>query len=321
VVGPRHFGIFLVSKEQPAIRVISAFLNLARLRIVGMELVACAIGFIVAYRGEFLLPLFLWTLTGTALLSSGACTLNCYMEREKDALMPRTCGRPIPAGVISPLTALAYGVCLVLAGSLCLFWQVNVLAGILGLVAVFVYLAVYTPAKQLTWLNTSIGAVPGAIPPLIGWAAARGELDAGGWILFAMLFIWQHTHFFPIAWLYKNDYQAAGFQMLPVLEETGEKTFRLTVYTAIALLPVSMLLCGSNLTGSSYCFGAAIFGIILIVSAIRLLRQPSRAAALAVLHLSLFYLPVLLAAVILDRYGAQVGNNVHSWLATVCQWT
>ena len=310
-----------MSTNQQALSVFFAFVNLARLRIVGMVMVACAIGFILSYHGPFLFPRFFWTLIGTALLSGGACTLNCYLERESDALMPRTCRRPIPAGMIAPTTALLFGVSLILTGSFLLFGIINMLSGLLGLAAVFVYLAIYTPAKRLTWMNTSIGAVPGAIPPLIGWASATGQIDPGGWILFAMLFLWQHTHFFPIAWLYRDDYQKGGMRMLPVLEITGEKTFRLTILAAIALLPISMLLYGLGLTGYAYCFGAVLFGVLLIVAGFRLSRQPSRAAAHSVLILSLFYLPAILAAVVLDRYGSQFGAQFHGWLETVWRWT
>jgi protoheme IX farnesyltransferase len=310
-----------MSKKQQTAQVFLAFVNLARLRIVVMELVACSIGYILADRGQFLWPLFLWTLLGTGLLSGGACALNCYLEREQDALMPRTCKRPIPAGIISPATGLGYGLALVLTGALILFGKVNMLSGLLGLAAAVIYLAIYTPAKRLTWMNTSIGALPGAIPPLIGWASARGQIDAGGWILFAMLFIWQHTHFFPIAWLYRDDYQKGGFKMLPVLEVTGEKTFRLTVLTALALLPVSMLLCLSASTGTAYCIGAALSTGLLIAASFRLSQKPSRAAARAVLLLSLVYLPVILGAVVLDRYGGQCGSHFQAWLGTVWRWT
>jgi protoheme IX farnesyltransferase len=304
-----------------AANVASAFINLARLRIVGMVMVACAIGFIISYRGDFLFDRFFWTLIGTGLLSAGSCTLNCYLEREADALMPRTCKRPLPAGVITPATALGFGLTLILTGSLLLFSKANMISGLLGLLAAFVYLAIYTPAKKLTWLNTSIGALPGAIPPLIGWEAARGQIDFGGWVLFAMLFIWQHTHFFPIAWLYKTDYQLAGFRMLPVLEKEGVNTFRLTLITAIVLLPISMLLLGSNSIGPAYFLGAGLFGFLLIAAGFRFWRQPSRAAARTVLFLSLFYLPVIFGAVLFDRYGAQIGDQFHVWLETVRPWT
>jgi protoheme IX farnesyltransferase len=310
-----------MTKNQTAVNVFFAFVNLARLRIVGMVLVAGSIGFILAYRGHFPLPRFFWTLLGTALVTGGACALNCYLEREADALMPRTCRRPIPAGIISPASALWFGVILVLAGWFLLFAEINMLAGLLGLALVFIYLAIYTPAKRLTWMNTSIGALPGAIPPLIGWASARGQIDPGGWILFAMLFLWQHTHFFPIAWLYRDDYEKAGFRMLPVLESTGEKTFALTVLSAVALLPISMLLYGADFTGVAYRIGSTLAGILLIGAGIRLSWKRSRSAARFVLVLSLFYLPVIFAAVVLDRYGGQFVSHFYEWLEPVLRWT
>jgi heme o synthase len=310
-----------MNKNQAATNIILAYLDLTRLRIAGMELVACSIGFILAYRGDFPLLRFFWTLIGTGLLTGGACTLNCYLERDADALMLRTQSRPIPAGLISPANALAFGASLVLTGCFVLFSQINPLAGLLGLALVFIYLAIYTPAKRLTWMNTPIGALPGAIPPLIGWASARGQIDPGGWILFAMLFVWQHTHFFPIAWIYRDDYQKAGFRMLPVLESNGEKTFLLTVLSAIALLPISMLLYGSPFTGLAYLIGSTLSAIVLIAAGFRLSRHPSRATAHATMILSLFYLPVILASVLLDRYGTQVVHQLLVWLEPVWRWT
>ena len=312
-----------MNNNQPSANLFLAFMNLTRLRIAGMELIACSIGFILSYTGHFPLLRFFWTLIGTGLLSGGACALNCYIERDLDALMPRTCRRPIPAGVISPTYALIFGLSLVLSGCFLLIWQVNMLSGMLGLTAAFVYLAIYTPSKRVTWLNTSIGAVPGAIPPLIGWASATGQIDPGGWCLFTMLFLWQHTHFFPIAWLYRDDYQKAGFRMLPVLEIKGEKTFLLTIVAAVALLPISMLLSGMGLagSGSAYCFGSALLCVLLIAAGFRLSQLRSRPAAHAVLFLSLFYLPVILAAVILDRYGMRIGSHFHDWLETIWRWT
>jgi protoheme IX farnesyltransferase len=310
-----------MSKSGRAPNIISAYVDLMRMRILVMVMVACAIGYILSYRDSFQTMRFIWTLLGTGLLSGGSCALNCYVERDLDALMPRTRERPIPAGIISPGKALAFGIGLLVTGSILLFTQINMLTGFLGLAAAVVYLALYTPAKRFTWLNTSIGAIPGAIPPLIGWASARGELDPGGWILFAMLFLWQHTHFFPIAWLYKDDYEKGGFQMLPVLELNGKNTFRLTILSAIALLPVSLLLYAMGLTGYAYCVGAALFGAFLIAAGFKLAQQPSRKAARNVLFLSVFYLPVILVAVVLDRYGTTFGNHFLSWLETVWRWT
>ena len=313
-------GISLTAIVQTPVNVFFAFMNLLRLRIVVMVLVTYSIGFILAYHGQFCFSSFFYALIGIACLSGGACALNCYIERDLDALMPRTSGRPIPAGEISPGSALLFGTVLILAGCILLFSKVNTLSGLLGFFAAFIYLMLYTPAKRLTWLNTSIGALPGAIPPMIGWAVARGQIESGGWILFAMLFLWQHTHFFPIAWLYKGDYQKGGFKMLPVLESNGKKTFFLTILSAITLLPVSMLLYFLSGAGFAYCLGSLICGLLLIAAAIRWSRHPSREHARAILLLSVIYLPVIFIAVVLDRYGAQMGSYFHEYLGILLRW-
>jgi protoheme IX farnesyltransferase len=293
-----------MSKEKTSTNIFSAYVNLLRMRILTMVMVTAAIGYLLAYRGDFNLLRFAAALIGTGLMSGASCALNCYIERDLDALMPRTSNRPLPTGLIKPVHAFIYGIVLLIAGAVLLF-SINTLTGFLGLTATFVYLAIYTPAKRFTWLNTTIGALPGAIPPLIGWAAARSELSPGAWILFAMIFLWQHAHFLPIAWLYRSDYAKAGFHMLPVLETRGEKTFLLTVLSALLLLPVSLMLNGLNLTGTAYGVGAAILGILFIASGIRLSYNPSKAAAHAVLLVSILYLPVILASVLIDRYGPQ----------------
>jgi heme o synthase len=280
----------------------AALLDLARIRIAVMVVISCAVGFVLAYKGRFDLMHFACASIGTGLLSSGSCAINCYIERDLDAMMPRTAQRPIPAGVISPRSALLFGVFLIVSGALML-QAVNTLSTCLGLAAAVIYLGLYTPAKRWTWLNTSIGAVPGAIPPLIGWAAASGTIGLGGWILFAMLFIWQHTHFLPIAWLFRDDYRAAGFKMLPALENSGEKTFWLTIATAILLVPLSATLYWSNnpLAGPAYALASVIGGLTLIASSIKWWKNRSRAGARMVLFVSLLYLPALLVAVIVDR--------------------
>jgi protoheme IX farnesyltransferase len=289
--------------KSPGQEKIAAFLDLARVRIAVMVVISAAVGFILAYKGSFNFLRFACALTGTGLLSSGSCALNCFIERDLDAVMPRTASRPIPAGVITPNTALLFGLFLIVSGALTLLLFCNTVCAILGLAATVIYLGMYTPAKRWTWLNTSIGAVPGAIPPLIGWAAASGTINLGGWTLFAMLFIWQHTHFLPIAWLFRDDYRAAGFKMLPALESTGEKTFALTIATAILLLPVSVMLCrtSSPFAGPAYGLASVVGGLTLIATSVHWWKSRSRKGARMVLLLSLLYLPALLAAVIIDR--------------------
>ncbi|HEY9681033.1 MAG TPA: heme o synthase [Oculatellaceae cyanobacterium] len=296
---PTSFYLFMNSIQGQRT---AAFLNLARIRIAFMVVISCGVGFVLAYQGTFDIVRFICASIGTGLLSSGSCTINCYIERDLDALMPRTAGRPIPAGIVSPGLALSYGIGLIVVGTI-LLMTVNLLSTVLGLAAVAIYLGMYTPAKQWTWLNTSIGAIPGAIPPLIGWAAASGTIGLGGWILFALMFIWQHTHFLPIAWMFKDEYRAAGFKMLPSIENGGEKTFALTIITAILLLPLSAMLywSGNPFVGPAYCFASFLGAIALIFSSARWRINRSREGARTVLLLSLLYLPVLLVGAVIDR--------------------
>jgi heme o synthase len=186
------------------------YLELAKPRILAMVLVTTTLGFFLGGRGMHPLPLFLLTLLGVGCATGGAAMLNNYFERNSDAKMNRTRGRALPAGLIEPARALPGGVGLVLFGVLLLVWAVNLLTGFLVLLAAFLYVLVYTPMKKITWLNTTFGAIPGALPPMAGWAAATGRIDPGAWVLFAILFVWQHPHFFAIAWMYRDDYKAAG---------------------------------------------------------------------------------------------------------------
>lgn len=286
----------------------SALVDLARTRIAFMVVISCAVGYVLAYKDPFDYVRFISAMLGTGLLSSGGCAINCYIERDLDAIMPRTAQRPIPAGVISPAAALIYGLSLIISGALILFVFSNLTCTALGLSAVAIYLGMYTPAKRWTWLNTTIGAVPGAIPPLIGWAAAAGEVAPGGWLLFAMLFVWQHTHFLPIAWIYKEDYRSAGFQMLTTIDESSDRTHALTIATAVILLPLSAMLywTGHSIAGPSYGIATLLGGLTLVVTSVQWRRNPSRKAARMVLLMSVLYLPAIFAAVVIDR---------------VCGWT
>ena len=208
--------------------IFSAYLELTKPRIAVMVLVMAALGY---YLGTVQSGIFVgWTafllaMLGTGMAGGGASALNQYLERDVDALMQRTRDRPLPTGSISPQGALYFGVILALAGCFLLLFQANVLAAFLALQSTFLYVLVYTPMKRLTWLNTSVGAIPGAMPPLIGWAASTGTLHIGAWILFAVLYIWQHPHFFAIAWIYRDDYARGGLKMLPVVKPDGKNMF------------------------------------------------------------------------------------------------
>lgn len=277
--------------------------QLAKPRIVGMVLVTTATGYFVGAGGiaswdrALLLAL---TLLGTGLAAAGAAVLNNYLERETDARMERTRLRALPAGRIEPAFALALGVMLVLAGVCLLASTVNLLAAFLVLLTAFLYVIVYTPLKKVTWLNTPIGAIPGALPPMVGWAAAADNLHVGAWILFGILFLWQHPHFYAIAWMYRDDYKAAGYKMLSTIDPTGRRVFRQAILFSLALIPVSIALTGFGLTGRLYLIGAVFLGSALLAASLHLAQHQRLADARRVLLASVVYLPLLLILIVLD---------------------
>lgn len=277
-----------------------ATLELTKPRIVAMVLVTTALGFFLGHTGSWSWPLFLLTLTGVGLATGGAAVLNNYLERDTDALMERTRHRALPAGLMDPQHALGLGVSLVLAGVLILARGVNLLTAFLVLLAVFLYVVVYTPLKKLTWLNTTFGAIPGAIPPLAGWAAASESLAPGAWLLFAILFAWQHPHFFAIAWMYREDYRAAGLRMLPAVERDGRRTFRYTILFAMLLWLVSVGPSLMGMTGRVYLAGALLLGGGMVAMAVLFRLQPTVADARRLLKTSVVYLPALLLLILAD---------------------
>jgi len=279
---------------------IGLYWELAKPRILLMVLVTTALGFFLGARGiDSVLHLCL-TLLGVGCATGGAAMLNNYLERDLDAKMVRTRSRALPAGLIEPHRVLTLGVGLVLCGVLLLAWKVNLLTGFLVLLAGFLYVLVYTPLKRITWLNTSFGAIPGAIPPMAGWVAATGRLDPGAWVLFAILFAWQHPHFYAIAWIFREDYRAAGFKMLPVVEPGGERMFRQTILFSILLLAVSLLPTVVGVTGRPYFCGALLGGVFILVAALRFARRREVADARRLLRATILYLPALLLLITLD---------------------
>ncbi|MGA2248773.1 MAG: heme o synthase [Verrucomicrobiota bacterium] len=276
------------------------YLELAKPRILSMVLVTTTLGIILGGHGIHPLPLMLDALMGVGGATGGAAMLNNYLERNSDAKMRRTRGRALPAGLIEPNRALMAGVSLVLGGVLLLVWAVNLLTGFLVLLAAFLYVLVYTPVKKITWLNTTLGAIPGAIPPLAGWAAVTGRIDPGAWVLFAILFVWQHPHFFAIAWMFRDDYRTAGFKMLPVVEPDGESTFRQTLVFSVLLIGVSLLPTVIGMTGRFYFCGAMAIGLLMLAAAVRFAQQHNAADARTLLKASVLYLPLLLLFIILD---------------------
>ena len=253
----------------------------------------------------------LQTLVGVALVSAGASALNEAIERRSDACMHRTANRPIPSGRMSLPVGIVLGLVAVFAGALCLVRFTNLLTVALALLTVFTYVAVYTPLKRYTTLATFIGAFPGAMPPLLGWTAARGRIEGPAVALFAILFLWQFPHFMSISWLYREDYGRAGIKMLPVVEPDGKSTALEALLYAILIIPVSLAPVYLGTAGYFYGAAALLLGFFYLgytVRFARISREPataSRRYAQNLLRASIVYLPLLLAALMLDAKGGQ----------------
>jgi protoheme IX farnesyltransferase len=276
------------------------FVELAKPRITMLVLVTAAVGYALGARGAFEPGAFLALLAGTALVSGGASVLNQYGEREADGRMRRTRSRPLPSGRVAPGDALAFGLVLSAAG-LGLLASVNWLTYVLGTAALGSYVLVYTPLKRLTSLCTVVGAVPGAIPPLMGWVAARGTLDPGAWALFAVLFLWQLPHFLAIGWLYREDYARGGFPMLSVTDEDGRSSGRQAVLYAAALLPTTLVAGALVSAGAVYLFGALVLGAVFLGCSAAFARTRSLPAARRLFIVSILYLPAVLGLMVFDR--------------------
>jgi len=279
---------------------IMAYLELTKPRISSLVLVTTLIGFFLGGRGIHSTELLFYTLFGALLTCAGASALNHYLERDSDRKMFRTQNRPIPKGIISPAKALIYGVVLVLFGVVVLYVKVNLLTAFLSLLTAFLYVLVYTPMKKLTWLNTTIGAIPGALPPMGGWAAATNEISLGSWVLFLILFVWQHPHFYAIALMFKDDYKRGGFKMLPVIDETNKKTFIHIVAFSILLVPASLLPTVIGMSGKLYLYGAMLLSLTLLLIGLSLSASRSLQDARKLLRATVVYLPLLLFLIILD---------------------
>jgi heme o synthase len=279
----------------------SVFADLVKARLTTLVLLTTLVGFYLGWRGAMNFALMFNTLMATALVAAGASALNQLLEREYDAKMRRTQGRPLPAGRLQPTTVMIFGGVCSVAGLVYLALAVNLLTSVLGAITLVSYLFIYTPLKRVTWLNTAIGAVPGALPPLMGWTAARGELSGEGWALFAILFFWQLPHFFAIAWIYKDEYARAGFKMLPGIDEDGRRTAQQAVSNTLALLAVSLFPFVFKMAGTNYLVGAIILGAGFLFYAARFSRQLTLARAKQLFFASIIYLPLLLALMVWDK--------------------
>lgn len=277
-----------------------AYLELTKPRILTMVLVTTVLGYFLAAGTLEPYLLLLWTLIGTGMASGGAGALNHFLERDIDTRMDRTRHRPLPRGLIRPGSAAAFGAFLVLGGTALLYVQVNALAAALAFLSAWLYVCIYTPLKRVSWLNTPMGAIPGAIPPMIGWAAANDRLDIGAWVLFFIMFLWQHPHFYAIAWMFKKDYEKGGLKMLPVVEPDGKSTFRQSLAACIILMPVSVWPTFVRMSGWLYFAGAMVIGIWFFAACVRWRMTESVLDARKVLLVSVIYLPLLLLLMIVD---------------------
>lgn len=278
-----------------------AFFELTKPRVVAMVLITTATGFYLGAQGTPDYLILLNTLLGTALAGGGTLALNQFIERDADAKMHRTRLRPLPDGRLQPIDALVFGTIIAICGLLYLTLAVSPLSALVTATIVVTYLFAYTPLKQKTSLCSIVGAVPGALPPVIGWAAVRGSLDIEAWILFSIMFLWQMPHSLAIGWLYRDDYAKAGFRLLPVIDPNGKITGRQIVANCAALLAVSLLPTLIGFTGATYFFAALILGSLFLWCGISLARSCSQAAARHLLFASLIYLPVLLTVMVIDK--------------------
>src|SRR5215469_11910259 len=280
---------------------VAVYADLIKARLTLLVVLTTLVGFYLGSVNGVNYWLMIHAVLGTAMVASGAAALNQLLEREHDAKMRRTKNRPLPSGRLQPTTVMVFGGVCGCAGLLYLALAVNLTTSVIGAISLLSYLFIYTPLKRVTWLNTAIGAVPGGLPALMGWTAARGELSREGWALFAILAFWQLPHFLAIAWLYREEYEKAGFKMLPCIDPQGHRTGRQAVSHTLGLLPVSLCPFLFHVTGPVYLAGALALGLIFLWFAIQFARQLTIPRARQLFFVSILYLPLLLGMMVLDK--------------------
>lgn len=289
------------SRPPGAPRRLRDYLTLTKPEVTFVVVICALVGFVVGSDGAVDAGRLAAVVIGTGLVAAGTATLNMYIERADDGRMKRTARRPLPAGRIRPASALAFGLALAAAGGTGLWAIVNPLSSLLALSALAVYLLAYTPLKKRTFLCTAIGAVPGAVSPLIGWAGARGTLGAEAWMLFMIQLVWQFPHFLAIAWMYREDYARGGMMMLAPGDGRGDVTFRQIVLSSVLLVPASLLPAVLGPAGVAYAISALILGSALLAVAVRAAATRTAVRARVLVHASVIYLPLLLVSLTLDR--------------------
>ncbi|MBL8879884.1 MAG: protoheme IX farnesyltransferase [Phycisphaerales bacterium] len=287
---------------------VGAFSELAKARLSGLVVATAAVGYVVGAGDALAWIVLLATIAGTALSAFSANAWNQIIEIERDARMQRTRNRPLPSGRLSRGEAVAFAVVAGVAGPLTLWVAGNWLAATLAVMCEFIYIAVYTPLKPRSPLNTLVGAVVGGIPPMIGWAAATGSLGLGAWLLGAILFAWQIPHFLALAWMYREDYERGGFRMLPIIDPAGVVTCHACVVYSAVLVPLAMMATVQGLAGWSFAFIGGALGALMTAASVVLCMSRSNANARRVFFSSLIYLPLLLGALVLNRSSVDPGK-------------
>ena len=282
-------------------RVVADLAELVKARLTLLVLLTTAVGFYLGSESPINYVALVHVVFGTAAAAAGAAALNQWWERRADALMRRTRTRPIPAGRMPPLQALVLGIVLSVLGVCYLAIVCNVLSAALTAITVAIYILAYTPLKRASTANTAVGAVPGAIPPMIGWTAAHGNIGAGAWALFAIVFLWQLPHFFAIAWMYREDYSRAGFRMISSDDRSGERSASQSVFFCILLLVIAGLPAFLGIATFVYLAIELLLGGVFIAVAMRFLRMRTPSAARSLFIASIIYLPLLLAALVLTK--------------------
>lgn len=280
---------------------LSAYIALTKPDVSFLVLMTTGAGFYMGARGPMPWLHMLHVIFGTMMIAAGTAALNHYIERESDRYMRRTASRPLPAGQLTPAEALRFGVALCIVGAADLYLTAGYIACLLGVFTCLIYLFAYTPLKTRSVWATFIGAIPGAIPPMIGWTAATGKLDAGAWLLFAILFVWQFPHFHAISWMYREDYSRAGILMLPVVDKDGTRTFRQIILYAATLVAVSLLPAIMGFAGVLYFFGALVTCTGLVQVCLWAASAKTNTRAKWLMHATVMHIPILLGLMMYDK--------------------
>jgi len=291
---------------------VSDYLELAKARLGALVVLTAFVGYVLGSRGDLSFRVGLAAVIGTALSAFGANILNQWWEVERDREMLRTRERPLPAGRVGRRQAAIWGIATSLAGLAILATGTNRLTTLLSLFVILLYVLVYTPLKVRTPLNTVVGAVCGAVPPMMGWTAATGYLGAGAWILGGLLFVWQVPHFLALAWLYREDYARGGFRMLPAVDSEGRVTGRLAFVYAAALLPITAALSAAGITGGAFLVASQVVGVAFLALGWVFLCARSRQAARRLFLASIIYLPVVLGLMVVDMDDRDVTRKAHA---------